>query len=66
MWEENFCYLKEFSVREGHVKVPVGFKTAEGHLLGQWVKNQHARKDTLSSERQTRLEALPSWVWRVK
>jgi len=62
-WEKGFCYLKEFADREGHTKVLGDFKTVDEYHLGQWVSNQRARKDKLSSDCKTRLEALPAWSW---
>jgi hypothetical protein len=62
-WEEGFSYLKEFSVREGHCRVPDGYRTDDGYQLGKWVGKQRSRKDTMALDRQRRLETLPGWSW---
>lgn len=62
-WEIGFSHLIDFVNREGHSSVPIKFKTDDGHGLGEWVRSQRKKEDSLSVERKRRLEALPEWYW---
>jgi superfamily II DNA or RNA helicase len=62
-WQKGFSYLKEYSKREGHCRVPATYKTDDGYSLGTWVYNQRKNKDKMNSHRRQRLEAFPGWSW---
>jgi Helicase associated domain len=64
-WEEGFHYLKEFSERERHCRVPYGHKTEDGYRLGPWVTRQRQFRNKIDAALQERLEALPGWSWDV-
>ena len=60
-WEEGFAALMTFKAREGHCGVPRGF--IEGTFkLGGWVTEQRQTKETMSTERRQRLDAI-GFIW---
>ena len=65
-WEEGFALLKRFVEREGHASVPKPC-VEDGFRLGQWAQVQRRahNRGKLEAERQSRLEALPGWMWDV-
>ena len=64
-WEEGFQHLAAFVREHGHCRVLATHVTADGYPLGQWVKVQRRRKDRMSAERKTRLDAL-GFVWDTR
>ena len=62
-WEDGLSRLQQYVTRQGDARVPDNYRTPDGHGLGSWVGVQRRKKDQLSVERRTRLEALEGWVW---
>jgi Helicase associated domain/Helicase conserved C-terminal domain len=62
-WEEGFSYLKQFSERQGHCRVPKSYVTDDGYWLGQWIGTQRKNKEAMNTVRRQRLESLPGWSW---
>ena len=72
-WEEGFARLEAYVADKGHGRVPANHVTGDGYRLGSWVNVQrthHGRprpdRVTMSSERKSRLEALPGWTWDAR
>ena len=61
-WDEWFGRLLAFMEREGHCRVPVIYKTDDGHSLGMWATTQRASQDSLPAERRRRLDEI-GFVW---
>jgi superfamily II DNA or RNA helicase len=64
-WEQSFLQLVEFVACEGHCQVPRDYQSANGIKLGQWIGVQRNKEHTLSEERKTKLESVPSWSWDI-
>ena len=65
-WEEGFAYLQVFVKEKGHARPIESYKSSEGYKLGDWVKRQRIKKDSLTQEKVARLESLAGWVWNVR
>jgi superfamily II DNA or RNA helicase len=63
-WDEGFRALQAFHQREGHCRVPQEHREGD-YRLGAWVGKQRAVKETLSTERQARLDAL-GFEWSLR
>jgi superfamily II DNA or RNA helicase len=64
-WEFYFGLLQSFVDREGHSRVPAGYRADDGFELGQWLAHQRRgyQRGTLDKARRRRLERLPGWTW---
>jgi superfamily II DNA or RNA helicase len=61
LWENGFKHLEAFKAREGHCRVPTN--ALEGDFrLGNWVNNWRTKREELTEDRRTRLDAL-GFVW---
>lgn len=61
-WDERYDLLCAFASREGHGRVPQSF-AENGIRLGSWVAVQRSRREVLTPQRRSRLEAVPGWSW---
>ncbi len=48
-WDVMYACAKRFFEAQGHLDVPVRFKTEEGYSLGVWIANQRKRRQGLQS-----------------
>jgi hypothetical protein len=62
-WENGFSHLKEYVDEMGDAVVSQSFVAKNGFQLGQWVTTQRRTRESLESDRKTRLEALKGWSW---
>ncbi len=62
-WEFGFGALQAYAEEHGDCLVPRSHKLVGGYRLGAWVSTQRTNWATNSTERKTRLEALPRWTW---
>jgi hypothetical protein len=64
-FEQGLAYLRSFAAENGHVRVPLGYRMADGFNLGSWVNNRRTeyRAGTLPPERTAILDSLDGWSW---
>jgi hypothetical protein len=62
-WEDGCRELEKYIEEKGDARVPNGFRTHGGYVLGTWVTHQRKKRTMLSTERVARLEALSGWAW---
>ncbi len=62
-WYVGLEHLKAYVKTNGNASVSIGYKTAEGFRLGQWVSVQRLNNQRITGERRTQLEALGGWSW---
>ena len=62
-WSYGFSQLESHVAKIGSAVFPASTKTAEGYRLGGWVTVQRVNKDSLTKERQIKLEGLKDWSW---
>lgn len=61
-WNEGFSRLELFKKENGHCRVLVTEKCADGYPLGQWVRGQRTTQTRMPFNRRARLDALGfSW-----
>ena len=60
-FEIGLAKLAQFSVREGHSRVP-RTRVENGFKLGIWVGSRRSRRGSLNEEQVAALEAKPGWA----
>jgi hypothetical protein len=63
-WERGYDLLRSFVAREGHARVPANH-LENSIKLGQWVRDQRARRHKLPPTKIRALERLPGWTWQA-
>jgi Helicase associated domain len=63
-WEEGYDHLKAYVIEHEHCRVPSGYKSPDGYLLGRWVGYNRRRRSSLSNEIIARLDAL-EFIWNT-
>lgn len=61
-WDFGYQQLQAYA--EQHGQCPANaYVTDTGYPLGSWARGQRQRREQLSAEQRSRLEALPGWSW---
>ncbi len=65
-WNTWYAYAKEYYRKRGNLKVSGRYVTADGHCLGNWIREQRKRfRDGQLSKQQIRWLNQIGMVWRV-
>ncbi len=64
-WEYGYGALQAYFGEHGNCLVNFAYTLPSGFKLGSWVISQRAMRESLSTERSRRLEAIPGWVWNA-
>ncbi len=65
LFERGLACVRAYAEANGHTRVPMTYRTADGFKLGQWVfvRRQDYRTGKISAERVAALEAVDGWIW---
>ena len=62
-WNEGFTRLKAYTKETGNATPQARATVQDGFSIGTWVRNQRAKKASLTRERIALLESLKGWSW---
>ena len=62
-WERGYEYAVAYYTEHKNLDVPTTYTTDNGYRLGAWICDQRERKDKLSAERKSKLNAL-GMIWQ--
>jgi hypothetical protein len=57
-WEDGLEHLRAFVNEHKHCRFRADYKSPDGYCLGSWVRTQRKTRETLSADREARLNAL--------
>ena len=58
-WEKNYLAAAEFYVAQGHLRIPSGYKSAQGLAIGRWIANmRNSQGKNLTQEQYRRMNDI--------